>query len=89
MQSVQKSNLTAKYLFIAPPTEADLEKRLRGRGTETDEKIQVRLNNAKKELEFGRTGGHFDKLLVNDNVEECFASLVCTLQGWFPDMPLE
>ena len=53
---MQKSDLQPKYLFIAPPTEADLEKRLRGRGTETDDKIQVRLNNAKKELEFGRTG---------------------------------
>ena len=53
---MQKSDLQPKYLFIAPPTEADLEKRLRGRGTETDDKIRVRLNNAKKELEFGRTG---------------------------------
>ena len=32
---------------------AELEKRLRGRGTETEEQMKLRLGNAAKELEYG------------------------------------
>ena len=43
---VKKTDLCARFLFIAPPSFEDLEKRLRGRGTETEEKIQLRLQRA-------------------------------------------
>lgn len=36
----------ATFIFIAPPSIEELESRLRGRGTETEEKIQIRLANA-------------------------------------------
>ena len=36
---MKRSNLGAVYLFIAPPTMDELERRLRGRGTETEEKV--------------------------------------------------
>ena len=38
-------------MFIAPPTTVELERRLRGRGTESDEQIKHRLENAAKEME--------------------------------------
>lgn len=53
VQNVKKSTLNPHYCFIAPPSKEDLEKRLRGRGTETEEQIQTRLTNASKELEYG------------------------------------
>ena len=36
-QNVKKSTLDARYLFIAPPSMEELEKRLRGRGTEAED----------------------------------------------------
>ena len=88
-QIVKNSNkLECKYLFISPPTEADLEKRLRGRGTETEDKIKVRLDNAVKELEYGRCEGNFDALLINDDINACFEQLEKTIRGWYPDLQL-
>ena len=53
VQKVKESKLEPYYCFIAPPSKEDLEKRLRGRGTETEEQIKTRLGNAAKELEYG------------------------------------
>jgi guanylate kinase len=83
---VKKSPLQCKYLFVAPPSLADLEKRLRGRGTEAEDKIQVRLANATKELEYGRCDGNFDCVLVNDDVNVCFEQMQETIKSWFPDI---
>lgn len=89
VQSVKKSTLACKYLFVAPPTDADLEKRLRGRGTETEEKIAVRLANSKEELAFGRAGGNFDALVVNDDLNVCLDKIMAAIKGWFPDASFE
>ena len=56
----------SEYIFIGPPTFDDLEKRLRGRGTETEEVIKLRLDNAKKELKYW---DEYDYLLVNKKVD--------------------
>lgn len=48
------------------------------RGTETEEQIQKRLRNAKEELELGRSSGIFDHILVNDDLENCYARLKVT-----------
>lgn len=45
------------------------------RGTETEEQIQKRLRNAKAELKQGNSPGLFNHLLVNDDLETCYASL--------------
>lgn len=45
------------------------------RGTETEEQIQKRLRNALAELEQGKSSGLFDHILVNDNLEPCYANL--------------
>ena len=56
VQKVKQSSLEPYYCFISPPSQDDLEKRLRGRGTETEEQIKTRLGNAAKELEYGYVG---------------------------------
>mmetsp|Transcript_33328 Transcript_33328/g.55962 ORF Transcript_33328/g.55962 Transcript_33328/m.55962 type:complete len:281 (+) Transcript_33328:78-920(+) len=88
VQSVKKSSLDAKYVFIKPPSMLDLEERLKGRGTETAEKIKIRLQNARDEIEYGDGEGNFDSVLVNDDLSKCFVSLVDTLQHWFPELDL-
>ncbi|KAK1397511.1 Guanylate kinase [Heracleum sosnowskyi] len=74
-RSVRDSCLEAIFIFVCPPSFEELEKRLRARGTETEEQIQKRLRNAKNELEKGRDSGLFDHMLVNDDFDSCYESL--------------
>ncbi|KAI7725744.1 hypothetical protein M8C21_024783, partial [Ambrosia artemisiifolia] len=74
-RSVRASSLEAIFIFICPPSFEELEKRLRARGTETEELIQKRLNNAKAELELGTSSGLFDHILVNDDLDACYERL--------------
>ncbi len=52
-------------VFVIPPRKSDIEERLRKRGTETEEKIKTRLENANHELEQIK---YYDYFLVNDYV---------------------
>lgn len=59
-------------IFIAPPSWDELERRLRGRGTDSDEKIQKRLLRAKTELQ---TADVYDYFVINDTVERAVREL--------------
>lgn len=52
-------------IFVKPPSYAELEKRLRGRSTESEDKINQRMEKASKELSFAP---EFDYILVNDDL---------------------
>ncbi|OAA57448.1 guanylate kinase [Niveomyces insectorum RCEF 264] len=65
----------ARYVFIAPPSIAVLEQRLRGRGTETEANVQKRLAQATRELEYAQTPGVHDKIIVNDDLETAYKEL--------------
>lgn len=60
----------ALSMLIVPPSMEVLEKRLRGRGTDSEEDIQMRLAKAASELEYA--SGKFDYELVNDKLENTF-----------------
>jgi guanylate kinase len=64
-----KSKLGSKALsvFVQAPSIEELEKRLRGRSTETEEKIQMRMARAEEELAMAH---RFDVILENDILEE-------------------
>ena len=57
----------ALAIFVNPPSYEELEKRLRGRSTESEDKINQRMEKASKELAFAP---EFDIILVNDNLED-------------------
>jgi len=59
-------------IFIVPPSLQVLEQRLRGRGTENEETIDRRLQNAKAEL---AVVDDYDYVIVNDKLEEAVESL--------------
>lgn len=86
VQKVKESSLDPRYIFVAPPSFEELEQRLRGRGTETEEAVQVRLGNAAAELEYGSSPGNFDRVFVNNDLEACFAEVVAVLQQWYPQL---
>lgn len=48
---------------------------MRGRGTEKEESIQKRLEQAKLELEYSKTEGVHDKIIVNDDLEVAYKEL--------------
>lgn len=66
VKQIKATGFPARYVFIAPPSEEELEKRLRGRGTDKEESILKRLAQAKLELEFSKTPGVHDKIIVNN-----------------------
>lgn len=66
-KQVKEKLAGAHFIFLAPPSMEVLEGRLRGRGTENEHKIQVRLQNARGEIEFSKTPGFFDIVLVADD----------------------
>ncbi len=57
----------AEFVFVAPPSHAELERRLRGRGTDAEEVILKRLENSKLEISHWR---EYSYLLINDEFEE-------------------
>lgn len=59
--------LAAISLFILPPSLAELEKRLSGRGTDSAEVIRLRLKNALREI--SESGG-YDHHIINDQLAE-------------------
>lgn len=59
-------------IFIAPPSLKELEKRLRGRGTETERAIEARLIRATQEYE---EADFYDYLIVNDEPEKAAEKL--------------
>lgn len=64
---IKKQYPDAVLLFVMPPSAGELEKRLRGRGTETDDVIRQRLNRAVEEsvgIE------NYDYIVINDKLED-------------------
>ena len=70
--NVKKIMPEATLIFILPPSFEELEARLRGRHTETEEAIQKRLNSTKLEIENSK---FFDYQVVNDNIENAVKKL--------------
>lgn len=63
----RSQHLDATHIFIAPPSLTELEKRLRGRGTESEEMLGIRLANARIEMQ---AASEYEYLVINDQLEE-------------------
>lgn len=72
VKQVKKTDLNARFVFVQPPSVEVLEKRLRGRGTDKEEDILQRLEQAGKEMEFAKTPGVHDRVVVNDELERAW-----------------
>ncbi len=62
----------AMSIFIAPPSIDELRKRLKGRGSDSDEEIEQRVGRAEYELGFQTD---YDHVVVNDNLSEAIAKV--------------
>ncbi|MCL4161568.1 UNVERIFIED_CONTAM: hypothetical protein GTU68_010291 [Idotea baltica] len=77
-QQVRKLMPDAKSIFILPPSKAELEKRLRGRGTDTDEVIASRLEQSCADMTHYN---EFDYVVINDDFEKAMGSLESIFQA--------
>lgn len=63
-------------IFLLPPSGAELRRRLMSRGTESDDALAKRLQQARREL---KSAPDFDVLIVNDNLEQAVADVSRTI----------
>ncbi len=63
------------FIYISPPSYEILEKRLRGRQTDTEAAIEKRLKEAKESMEFSKEPGMYDYIILNDKLEEAYQQL--------------
>lgn len=75
-RQVRRAVPDALLVFLAPPSWDELERRLRGRGTEDPEAVRLRLERAREELD---AAGEFDRHLVNTSVAEAGEALVALM----------
>jgi guanylate kinase len=68
-------------ILLVPPSIEELERRLRGRGTDSEEVIQTRLKNAIDEIEFGKTKGKYEFTVVNDDFDRALEELAGIVGG--------
>ena len=83
---MKKTSFKSNYVFIMPPSIQILEERLKGRGTETEESLQKRLDLAKQDIKFGEDEGNFDIIIVNDELENAYAKLIEFLQNKYTEV---
>jgi guanylate kinase len=77
-ESVKRLVPEAFRMFLDSPDDGELESRLRGRGTDAEEKIQRRLARARSERE---AAGTYDEVLVNDDLDRCVAEAVALVRA--------
>ena len=77
-KQVKEKMPEATSIFIMPPSLEDLEARLRGRSTESEEAIQRRLGAAAQEIEAGK---NFDYRIINDNIQEALNNMQKIFDG--------
>ncbi|KAF6259164.1 P-loop containing nucleoside triphosphate hydrolase protein [Scenedesmus sp. NREL 46B-D3] len=74
------------FIFVAPPSEQELERRLRNRGTETEDKVLQRLANATSEIAKAQEPGLFHHTLVNGDLEQAYMQLQQLLNSHVPGL---
>ena len=71
-EQIRERRRDARFIFLLPPTLEELERRLRGRGTDSDEAIARRLALADRELAAVR---FFDYAVINDDLERAIGDV--------------
>jgi len=77
-RQIQRALPECRSIFILPPSRPELERRLRGRGTDAEEVIQRRLRDAAGDMGHWR---EFEFVVVNDDFERALGELQAVVQG--------
>ncbi|MBN2187874.1 MAG: guanylate kinase [Chitinispirillaceae bacterium] len=77
-------------ILVLPPDMEELGRRLRSRGSDSEETIRVRLENASREIEAAKSEGKYEFTIVNDDLPRAqreAARIVLAVTGARPDAP--
>jgi guanylate kinase len=77
-RQVREAVPDAVLIYLSPPSLQELERRLRSRGTEDEERMSLRLAKAQWELE---QRSWFDHVVLNENVEAASSQVAAIIQG--------
>jgi len=80
VKSIKETNICCNYIFVQPPSMEILKQRLQGRGTETEDSLEKRLNRATEDLEYGTSEGNFDIVITNNDIESAYAEFLAFLK---------
>ncbi|KAI8640435.1 guanylate kinase [Parasitella parasitica] len=72
VQSIKKTGLKPKYIYVRPPSMEVLKSRLEKRGTESDESLADRLKAAVTEMNYGDEDGSHDVKIINEKLDEAY-----------------
>ena len=78
VDSLRNMKFNGVYIFILPPSIEEMTKRLRKRGTETEESIEIRVNTGKEEI---KNYKKYDYVITNFEVEETVESILTIVQS--------
>ena len=78
-QSVKRVYPNVVRIFVEPPSWDTLVERLRGRGSETEESLALRLETAKRELSLADT---YDVRIVNDDLDVAVTEFVTIVERY-------
>lgn len=82
VKNLKKTDLNPVFCFIKPPSLEELEKRLRSRGTETEDSLKKRLDTAAVELEYEKAEPNaFDHVVVNEDLETAYSQLKSIMES--------
>jgi guanylate kinase len=68
-------------IFIMPPSEDELLRRLRARDRESEELIQKRFNEAKHEIAAAHECGVYDRFIINENLDDAIHDALDSVRG--------
>ncbi|HMO77459.1 MAG TPA: guanylate kinase [Sphingopyxis sp.] len=77
-QLYQEAGPDVVRVFILPPSMEELERRLRSRGTDSDEVIAARMARAANEISHW---DGYDYVLINDDVDACYGEVMAILRA--------
>ena len=75
---IREKRPDALFIFIVPPTIGELRRRLKKRGTETDEVIEERVSKAAWEISQAEK---YDYIIVNDALEDAVSDFFAVIRG--------
>ena len=82
-QQIRRALPECRSIFILPPSRAELERRLRGRGTDAEDVIQRRLRDASTDMAHW---SEFDYVVINDDFEQALRDLHSIIRGRGEDL---
>jgi guanylate kinase len=77
-ESIKFFHPDAIFIFIIPPTPGELRRRLEGRGTESPQDVECRLEIARREMQ---RIGEYDFLIINDNFDIATRDLAAVIRA--------